>query len=74
MNKELLTKLKHKKKACRKQKPGQVTWEEERDQIGLHLARDVKDIKKGFRKYIRGKRKTRKNVGQLLNETGDLVM
>lgn len=73
MNKELLAKLKHKKKTCRKRKPGQVTWEEEKDQVGLHLARDVKDIKKGFHKYIRGRGKTRRDVGQLLSETGDVV-
>lgn len=39
----------------------------------MHLARDVKDIKKGFHKYIRGRGKTRKDVGQLLSETGDVV-
>ena len=39
----------------------------------LNLARDVKDNKKGFCKYIGDKRKTRENVGPLLNEAGDLV-
>ncbi|PKU47983.1 rna-directed dna polymerase from mobile element jockey-like [Limosa lapponica baueri] len=37
------------------------------------LARDVKVYKKGFFKYIGGKRKTRENVGPLLNETGAMV-
>ncbi|GAB0186306.1 mitochondrial enolase superfamily member 1 [Grus japonensis] len=37
-------------------------------------ARDVKDNKKGFFKYISSKRKTRENVGPLLNEVGALVM
>ncbi|GAB0199208.1 mitochondrial enolase superfamily member 1 [Grus japonensis] len=35
---------------------------------------DVKDNKKGFFKYISSKRKTRENVGPLLNEVGALVM
>ncbi|KAK4810492.1 hypothetical protein QYF61_004272 [Mycteria americana] len=39
----------------------------------LNLARDVKGNKKGFCKYIGDKRKTRENVGPLLNGTGDLV-
>lgn len=38
------------------------------------LARDVKDSKKGFFKYISSKRKTRENVGVLLNEVGAVVM
>lgn len=32
-----------------------------------------KDGKKGFYKYISGKRNTRENVGPLWNEAGDLV-
>ena len=35
--------------------------------------RDVKGIKKGFYRYIRSKRKSRENVGQLLNRAGNLV-
>ncbi|GAB0176369.1 mitochondrial enolase superfamily member 1 [Grus japonensis] len=41
--------------------------------LELNLARDVKDNKKGFFKYISSKRKTRENVGLLLNEVGALV-
>ena len=37
----------------------------------LNLARDVKDNKKCFYKYIGDKRKTRENVGPLMNEMGD---
>ena len=33
----------------------------------------MKSNKKGFYKYINSKRKTRKNVGLLLNGAGDLV-
>ncbi|PKU38533.1 rna-directed dna polymerase from mobile element jockey- hypothetical protein [Limosa lapponica baueri] len=42
--------------------------------LELNLARDVEDNKKGFLKYISSKRKTRENVGLLLNEVGVLVM
>ncbi|GAB0209274.1 mitochondrial enolase superfamily member 1 [Grus japonensis] len=87
MNKELLDKVKHKKEACRGWKQGQVAWEEyretvraARDQvrkakalIEISLARDVKDNKKSFYRYVSDKRRTRENVGPLRNETGDLV-
>ena len=36
----------------------------------LNLARDVKDNKKGFYKYMGDKRKAMENVGPLLNEAG----
>ncbi|GAB0206735.1 mitochondrial enolase superfamily member 1 [Grus japonensis] len=39
----------------------------------LNLARDVKDNKKSFYRYVSDKRRTRENVGPLWNETGDLV-
>ncbi|PKU43995.1 rna-directed dna polymerase from mobile element jockey-like [Limosa lapponica baueri] len=42
--------------------------------LELNLARDVKDNKKGFFKYISSKRKTRENMGPLLNEIDALVM
>ncbi|PKU35770.1 rna-directed dna polymerase from mobile element jockey-like [Limosa lapponica baueri] len=41
--------------------------------LEVNLARDVKVNRKGFFKYIGGKRKTRENVGPLLNETGAMV-
>ncbi|GAB0184683.1 mitochondrial enolase superfamily member 1 [Grus japonensis] len=41
--------------------------------IEINLARDVKDNKKSFYRYVSGKRRTRENVGPLQNETGDLV-
>ncbi|GAB0204721.1 hypothetical protein GRJ2_002937700 [Grus japonensis] len=87
MKKELLDKLKHKKEAYRGWKQGQVAWEEyretvraARDQvrkakalIEISLARDVKDNKKSFYRYISDKRKMRENVSPLQKETGDLV-
>ncbi|GAB0205316.1 mitochondrial enolase superfamily member 1 [Grus japonensis] len=87
MNKELLGKVRHKKEAYRGWKQGQVAWEEyretvraARDQVRkakalteLNLARDVKDNKKSFYRYVSEKRRTRENVGPLRNEMGDLV-
>jgi len=84
MNKELLDELKHIKQAYRGWKQGQVAWEEyreivqaARDQnrkakalIKLNLARDVKDNKKSFYRYVSNKRKTMENVGPLWKETG----
>jgi len=70
-----------------KWKEGQATWEEYRNifrahrestskakaHLKLNLARDVKDKKKCFFKYVSRKWKTRENVGPLLNEEGTLV-
>jgi len=39
----------------------------------LNLVRDVKDNKKGFFNYISSKRKTRDNVGPLLNKVCALL-
>ena len=39
----------------------------------LKLAKEVKENKKGFIKYVSRERKTRENVGPLLNEVGALV-
>ncbi|PKU38649.1 glycerol kinase [Limosa lapponica baueri] len=87
MNKELLDKLKSKKEAYTGWKQGRVDWEEYREtvpvarkhirqaktQTELNLARDIKDNKKNFDKYVRDKGKTREDVGPLRKETGDLV-
>ncbi|GAB0183929.1 mitochondrial enolase superfamily member 1 [Grus japonensis] len=87
MNKELLGKVKQKKEAYRGWKQGQVAWEEyretvraARDQVRkakalteISLARDVKDNKKSFYRYVSDKRRMRENVGPLWNKTGDLV-
>ncbi|GAB0187062.1 mitochondrial enolase superfamily member 1 [Grus japonensis] len=87
MNKELLGKVKQKKVAYRGWKQGQVAWEEYRETvraareqvrkakalIEISLARDVKDNKTSFYRYVSDKRRMRENVGSLWNETGDLV-
>ncbi|GAB0180457.1 mitochondrial enolase superfamily member 1 [Grus japonensis] len=39
----------------------------------INLARDVKDNKKSFYRYVSEKRRMRENVGPLWNEMGDLV-
>jgi len=68
-------------------KEGQAIWEEYRNvvracrdatrkakaHLELKLARDVKNNKKGFFKYISSKWKARDHVGPLLNEVGALV-
>ncbi|GAB0183953.1 mitochondrial enolase superfamily member 1 [Grus japonensis] len=87
MNKELLGKVKQKKEAYRGWKQGQVAWEEYRETVRaareqvrkakalteISLARDVKDNKKSFYRYVSDKRRMRENVGSLRNKTGDLV-
>jgi len=88
MSKELLAELGQKRKVYEMRKEGQATWEEYsnvvracRDatrktkvHLGLKLAKDIKDNKKDFCRYISSKRKTRENVGPLLNEVSALVM
>ena len=39
----------------------------------LNLVREAKDNRKGFFNYVSSKRKTRENVGLLLNDMGALV-
>ncbi|KFV20689.1 hypothetical protein N340_13269, partial [Tauraco erythrolophus] len=87
MIKELLDQLRHKKKAYRGWKQGQVAWEEyraivhaTRDQVRkakalveLNLARDIKGNKKNFYKYVSDKKRSREDAGPLRKEMGDLA-
>ena len=87
MNKELLNKLKQKKKAYREWKQGQIALEEYRETVRaargqvrkaralleLNLARGIKGNTKGIYRYVSDKRKTREIVGPRQKETGDLV-
>ncbi|KFV20591.1 hypothetical protein N340_07832, partial [Tauraco erythrolophus] len=87
MNKELLDQLRHKKKAYRGWKQGQVAWEEyraivraTRDQvrkakalIEFNLAGDIKGNKKNFYRYVSDKKRSREDIGPLRKETGDLA-
>ena len=77
MTKELLEMLRWKREVHSMWKKGLATWEEYRNvvrvcrdatrkakaHLELNLARDVKDNKKGFFKYISSKRKTGETVG-----------
>ncbi|KFQ78147.1 hypothetical protein N335_09061, partial [Phaethon lepturus] len=84
---DLLGKLKGKKEMHRQWKQGQVSWDEYRDaawfcrdgvrrakaQLELNLARDAKNKKKGFYRYVRQKRKVKESVLPLKSKTGKLV-
>ncbi|KFQ43546.1 hypothetical protein N333_06642, partial [Nestor notabilis] len=86
MDMELLRKLRGKKEAYRRWKRGQATWEDYRNvvrearnqvrkakaQLELNLARDVKNNRKGFYRYVTNKRQTRDNVGPLRKLLGEL--
>jgi len=88
MRKEILAELIQKRKIYGMWKEGQATWEECRNvvracrdamrkakaHLELKLARDIKDNKRSFFKYVGSKQRTRENVGPLLNEVGALVM
>ncbi|GAB0204308.1 mitochondrial enolase superfamily member 1 [Grus japonensis] len=87
LNRDLLLELRQKKKVYACWKQGQATWEDYRDaarlcrekirvakaQLELKLASTVGDNKKGFFKYVNNKRRTRENIGSLLNENGHLT-
>lgn len=87
VNKELLLLLKCKQEIHRRWKQGQTTWNKYREvvreggnetrkskaHLELKLAKDVKDNKKSFFKYLKNKRKTRDRVGPLLDGAGARV-
>jgi len=87
MSKELLAEIRWKRKVHGMWKEWQATWEEYKNvvrasrdakrkvkfHLELNLARDIKDNKKSFFKYIISKRKARDNVGPMLREVGVLV-
>ncbi|KAK4815257.1 hypothetical protein QYF61_023993 [Mycteria americana] len=87
LSRDLLVKLKSKRELHRQWKQGQATGEECRDaarlcrdgvrkakaQLELNLARDAKNSKKGFYRYINQKRKVKESVPPLMNKNGDPV-
>ncbi|GAB0180024.1 hypothetical protein GRJ2_000467700 [Grus japonensis] len=87
LNRDLLLELRWKKKVYACWKQGQAMWEDYRDaarlcrekiraakaQLELKLASTVGDNKKGFFKYVNNKRRTRENIGLLLNKNGHLT-
>ncbi|XP_064918707.1 ubiquitin-conjugating enzyme E2 K isoform X1 [Columba livia] len=87
LNRELLGKLKWKRRVYRLWKERLATWEEykavvrgcreatrkAKGSLELNLARGVKDNRKSFFKYVAGETNTRGNAGPLMNEVGALV-
>ena len=85
--KDLQLKLREKGEMYRKWKQGCVSWEEYRAvvcvcrdrirkakaQMELNLARDVKDNKKGFYRYIGRRRQTKEDVPPLMKGNGELA-
>ncbi|KFO61438.1 hypothetical protein N302_13003, partial [Corvus brachyrhynchos] len=85
LSREVLVKLKRKKQMHRQWKQGQVTWEEYKDEVGLcrhavrkdkvklelSLARDAKNNKKGFYRYVSQKRKPPINNTDKLETTDE---
>lgn len=86
MIRALMEKLKWKRKLYEMYKRGLATWGKCRNVVStcrdatwkavthfeLNLTRKVKEKRKGL-KYVSSKRKTKENVGLLLNELGALV-
>ncbi|GAB0206495.1 mitochondrial enolase superfamily member 1 [Grus japonensis] len=87
MSRDHLLELRQKRKVYGHWKQGQTTWEDYRDavrhcrekirvvkaQLEFKLDSTVKDNKKGFLKYVNSKRRTRDNIGPLLDEVGHLT-
>ncbi|KFZ67676.1 hypothetical protein N338_01599, partial [Podiceps cristatus] len=87
LSQDLLVKSKGKKEIHGQWKQGRVSWEEYRDiaqlcrdevrkakmQLELNLARDSKNNKKGFYRYVSQKRKVKESVPPLMSRTGKLV-
>ncbi|KFP18135.1 hypothetical protein Z169_02708, partial [Egretta garzetta] len=87
LRQEMLVKLRRKRELHRQWKQGQASWEEYRDtarlcrdgvrkakvQLELNLARDAKNNKKGFYRYVSQKRMVKESIPPLMSETGKLV-
>ncbi|KFQ62499.1 hypothetical protein N334_03741, partial [Pelecanus crispus] len=87
LSRDLLVKLKSKRELHRQWKQGQVSWGEYREtarlcreavrkakaRMELNLARDVKNNKQGFYRYINQKRKVKESIPPLMNKKGELV-
>jgi len=83
----MLVKLRKKRKLHRQWKQGPASWEEYREaarlcrdgvrkakaQLELNLARDAKNNKKGFSRYVSRKKMFKESVPPLMSETGKLV-
>lgn len=84
MNKELLTKLKQKKKAYKVEATRDTLRGTQRHclssqvrkakaRLELHFSRNVKGNKKGYYRYVSDKRKIREIVASLQKEVADLL-
>ncbi|GAB0206364.1 mitochondrial enolase superfamily member 1 [Grus japonensis] len=87
LNRELLSLLKTKREAYQRWKIVRIPVEnykgiaracrdavrKARAQLELKLARDVKNYKKGFFRYVNNKQKQKENIGPLLNRRDELV-
>ncbi|KFV02204.1 hypothetical protein N339_05970, partial [Pterocles gutturalis] len=87
LSKDLQLKLKEKREMYRKWKQGYVAWEEYRGvvqmcrdrirkakaQMELNLARDVKNSKKVFYRYMGRSRRAKESVPPLINKKGELA-
>ncbi|KFR08823.1 hypothetical protein N306_10297, partial [Opisthocomus hoazin] len=87
LRQEMLVKLRKKKELHRQWKQGLASWEEYREaarlgrdgvrkvkaQLELNLARDAKNNKKGFYRYVSQKKKVKESVPRLMSKTGKLV-
>jgi len=87
LSKNPLIKLKGKKEMHRQWKQGQVSWEEyrytaqsckdgvrkARVQLEVNLARDTKNNKKGFYRYISQKRKVKESIPPLIRKSSNPV-
>ena len=83
----MLVKLRKKRELHRQWKQGLASWEEHREaarlcrdgvrkakaQLELNLARDAKNNKKGFYRYVSRKKMVKQSVRLLMRQTGKLV-
>ncbi|KFR14245.1 hypothetical protein N306_11783, partial [Opisthocomus hoazin] len=87
LRQEMLVKLRKKRELHRQWKQGLASWEEYREaarlcrdgvrkakaQLELNLARDAKNNKKGFCRYVSWKKMVKESVPPLTSETGELA-
>uniref|UniRef100_A0A8C0A0D2 Reverse transcriptase domain-containing protein n=1 Tax=Anas zonorhyncha TaxID=75864 RepID=A0A8C0A0D2_9AVES len=87
LTRNILMEIRRKQRVFRYWKEGQVTWKEYRDaarvcrkkirvakaHLELKLAVSVRENKKGFFRYVNGKRRTKEYIGPLLDREGLLT-
>ncbi|KFR15209.1 hypothetical protein N306_15328, partial [Opisthocomus hoazin] len=87
LRQEMLVKLRMKRELHRQWKQGLASWEEYREsarlcragvrkakaQLEMNLARDVKNNKKGFYRYVSQKKMVKESAPLLMSETSELA-